>query len=355
MALNHHARISLPMHLLAEPLPSFTPGEINLARKLSLIDRRAPFELLYQALIRLGYEVGNFGPRECDRHVCWTAKQVPDDAVDKAIILEVGWIPRWSYQASPSGSNAQGHYAGTYEYAELSPEDTALTRQHLEKLRRLYSQTVNWETVDRLRQRLREPFLLFAFQLANDHNLRFSGTDFSKFCSSTPAHNVVLAQACIDAVEAERPALPVVYKQHPFDPTKGFSASLRARGVVLDNEDDLSTHEIFATGLCRGVVSINSNSAHDAAVWDIPSLCLGTLVWHKDTQRPPCPRSLSEVDTLPRRKPSEAPEMLAYLFHLIRHQWVLSDFQNGLMVEALLGTRGLCEPLALRRALGLTH
>jgi hypothetical protein len=353
MAFTKPCRVRLPMGLLTEPLPSFAPGEINISRKLSFIDRRAPIELLYQMLTRLGCTVADYAPGECDRFVSWSAKHVSDDAWDKAIVLEMGWIPRWTYQASPTGSNAQGHYARGYHYSPLTPGEESLTRDYLARLRRVYAQAVNPVTVNRLRQRLGGPFFLFAFQLANDHNLRFSRTAFSTYYAPDPSRNSELAQACIDAIEAVRSPFPVVFKQHPFDPTTGFRGAMKCRGIVLDNEDDVSTHELYATGLCQGAISINSNSLHDAAVWDVPALCLGSLIWHEQTEQPPFPRSFDDLDDLPGRKPSVTPEALAYLFHLLKNQWTLTDFQNGLMVEALLESRGLCEPYALRGALGI--
>jgi hypothetical protein len=353
MAETRRSRIRMPLGLLDEPLPRFEREDIDLTRKLSLVDRRAPFELLYQTLSRAGYDVADFAPDDCDRYVCWTAKQLPEAARDRSLVLEVAWIPRWAYQASPTGSNGQGHYASRYEYAALSDADLAATRRHLALLRDLYSRTIDPDAVARLRDRLPGPFFLFAFQLANDHNLRYSDTSFSRFCSPTPERNLELAQACIDAVDAVSSPLPVVYKQHPFDPSSGFSTTLHSRGIVIDNADGLSTHEIFATGLCRGVISINSNSVHDAAVWDVPSLCLGTLIWNRGTQRPPFPTSLDNLDRLAAQRPSETPDTLSYLHYLMRHQWTLTDFQNTLMVERLIETRGLCEPMALRRESGM--
>jgi len=341
------------MHLLQEPMPSLLAGDPRLALKSSLIDRKAPFVLLYQTLTKLGHAVGRFAPGECDLNLVWTGKNVPESEKDRSIILEVGWIPRWSYQVSPSGSNFQGHYARQYGYTPLNSTQEQRTRQYLGKLRRLYEQSLNQDKVEQLRRMLKSPFVLFAFQLANDFNLKYSDTEFARFYSAEPDQNVALAQACIDKIEPDKSAPRMVYKQHPFDPTAGFRGRLKARGEILDNEADFSTHEIFATGLCQGAISINSNSLHEAAVWNIPCLCFGKLIWNRNTSAPPFPASLSALRDLVRWKPYDNPVTLAYLYYLLRNQWVLTDFQNGLMVEALLATKGLCEPCTLREQHGL--
>ena len=246
-----HLKINFPMPLLSEPTHVVSHGEPNIVPKLSGIDRKAPFMHLYQTLTRLGHLVGAFPSDACDLNFFWTAKGVPESEKGKSIILELGWIPRWSYQVSPFGSNFQGHYARQYQYAPLNPGENNVILGYLNKLRCLFEQSINWGKVEQLRQRLKTPFVFFPFQLANDFNLKFSDTEFAHLYSAGPDQNIALAQACIDKVEAENGHMPVVYKQHPSDTTAHFRLKAGTGNHIIDNKDDISTHEIFATGLCQ--------------------------------------------------------------------------------------------------------
>jgi hypothetical protein len=268
--------------------------------------------------------------------------------------MEVAWLPRWQYQISPTGSNHQGHYARRYQFAPLAPDEEADIKRHLRTQRDLFAQTIDRASVERLRRQLPPAFALFPLQLANDFNLKFSGTDFARFYSQTDNHNVALAQACVDTTMAAAPPLPIVFRQHPFDTTSDFKSQVRTGQTVIDRSDRVSCHEIFATGQCKAVISINSNTVHEAAAWGIPSICLGKLIWDDTTAVPPFASSPSALDAVMRTSPEDDPKVLAYLRYLVRQQWTLSDFQNGLMVDALIRTQGRCEPAALRQRHGLS-
>lgn len=348
-------RINFPMALLDEAAPRCSPGDLDLDRKLSLIDRRAPFFLLYQTLTTLGHQVGAFAPGEGDLNIFWTAKQMPDSEAGRSIVMEVAWLPRTHYQISPSGSNHRGHYAASYVFAPLDAADASLMRRYVSRLRALYERRVSRPAVERLRATLPEEFVLFPLQLANDFNLKFSGTSFSRLYSPDGSNNAALARACVELTCGAPAGIPFVYKQHPFDLTEGLADLLPRGHVVVTGADDVSAHDIFATGRCRAVVAINSNTVHEAAVWNIPSICLGNLIWDGQSVSRPFAASIDALPDVLEARPLDDIRVLSYLHHLVRHQWTLTDFQNPLMVEELIRTRGACEPYALRQQWGLAQ
>lgn len=249
----------------------------------------------------------------------WTGKQVPPSEVDRSVIVEVAWLPRSHYQVSPTGSNAMGHYARGYEDRPLAPADTAFIRGYLDRVQRLYARRVDEAAVEELRRRLPAQFVLFPLQLANDFNLKFSATDLSRFYSSDVNRNHELAAACIELMSSASP-LPVVFKQHPFDTTTNFRDLLRSNQLVLDNADAVTAHDLFATGRCKAVVSVNSNTLHEAAAWNIPAVCLGRLIWHEGTQKAPFKSSVDELPAVLSTRPHDDPGVLSYLHYLVSQQ-----------------------------------
>ncbi len=267
--------------------------------------------------------------------------------------MEVGWIPRWNYQISPTGSNYLGHYARTYQFRDLNPGETAFITEYLKKLRSIYAHSINPIKLKKLTSALTEDFILFPLQLANDFNLKFSDTEFSKYYSATGNNNTMLAQACIEKATAAVKSLPIIFKQHPFDHTQGLQNIAGNNALILDNSVDISSHEIFATGRCKAVISINSNTLHEAAVWGIPCISLGKLIWNRNTSRPPFASSFEELDRVLQTPPMEDTALLAYLHYLVENQWTLNDFQNPRMVEELVQTKGLCSAMNARAKYGL--
>lgn len=345
-------RITFPMHLLDEATPRCAPDAANRDRTLSLTDRKAPFLLLYQSLVRLGCRPDRYAPGEADLGIYWTAKQIPEVDRGRAIVMEVAWLPRWHYQVSPDGSNALGHYAETFRPTPLRPAQDAQVRSHMARMRTLFTASVNPANVERLRRTLPPAFVLFALQLANDFNLKHSGSDFARFHSADDAQTIALAQACVDSTRSLRHTLPIVFRQHPADPNPGMHGHLEGADFVIDKSDDVSCHDIFATGRCQAVVSINSNTTHEAAAWGIPSICLGRLIW-QDASLAPFAGRLEDLGSVVGTSPLDDPRVLAYLHHLLRHQWTLSDFQQPQIVETLLRSQGRCEPAVVRQTLGL--
>jgi hypothetical protein len=313
------------------------------------------FLLLHASMKELGYAVNECGPGDADLTVNWSGKDTDFPSREAPLILEHGWIPRASYQLSDQGANALSHVAAAYRFEPLSPERQAIVRDYVRRMRQLYELKTDRELAGRLRESLNGPFILFPFQLSNDFNLRYSNSVFQDCYDPDPQGNLAFAQACVDHVEAAGLPLPVVFKQHPGD-TNDLASELiirDPRNRLISRTDPGGTMELFATGQCKLVVSVNSNTLHEGLLWDVPGIALGTLVWSEETPERPMPRDLSGVDSLLAQGTAMTDVTLSYLEHLIRHQWFLSDFANPLIVQQLVRTRGHCVPLELRRELGL--
>jgi len=331
--------------------PLFYPTDIRIRQSpLAVMDIKLAFQVLYRTLNALGYRV-NTCPAEKARVLFeWGPSGLGELGNETILIMEHGWLPRWSYQISAGGCNARGHYA-RYDPAPLTAEQKSRTLRYLDLMLRMFRQTLIPDKVEGLKQNLKDPFILFPFQLASDFNLKYSDSPFTSCYTGAGDGNVRFAQACIDYLEAADLPLPVVFKQHPADRTRGLRDKLSVknpRNRILGHRDAGSSHEIFATGLCRLVIGVNSNTVHEAAVWDVPAICLGTLLWDAQTQPRPFPGELKAAASLAGASFRDQPSMLSYAHHVIRHQWFLSDFQNPLIVEEIMRTSGGCEAQAVR-------
>ena len=76
---------------------------------------------------------------------------------------------------------------------------------------------------------------------------------------------------------------------------------------------------------------------------------MGRLVWDAKSDPKPFPADLQDGKKLLHSAGLENDVILAYMFHLIRNQWFLSDFQNPLMAKELIETNATCVSLTLRQ------
>lgn len=332
-------------------MPTHRP-ERNLYEQLFL---KAAYLCLYATTRRLGYHVNQCNNQDADRVFYWSEKRSYRTAPEKRVYMELGWLPRWTCQISPDGTNTRSHVSTGYRQEALGEGERAAVVRCLARLRLLFSANLAPARVQAVRERAAEPFILFAFQLAGDFNLKYSGSRFQQFHSKEPGANAAFAQACVDYAESVDLPCRVVFKQHPGD-RSDLRAALRFQkpsSVLWTNADDFSAHEIFASGLCRLVVTVNSNTLHEASAWDIPGVCLGNLVWTDSASPRPFPAALENCGALIGKSIASDDVRLNYIRHILRHQWTLNDFQNPLIVERLVQTCGRCEPHALRREFGL--
>lgn len=332
----------------------FAPTEIwRVGSRAGYRHIKNAFTVLYATLEDMGCPVNRTPVEQADIVLRWSTKHMPKSGERAPLILEHGWLPRFSYQLSDSGSNAQSHVAKAYQHVDLSADQRRTVLAFVERMRLIFQRGVQVDA----HLPINEPFVLVAFQLATDFNLRFSNSLFSRFYSEDAGANIKFSQAIVDHVEAANLPYRVVYKQHPSD-RSDLRKNLRiaaSGSLLVANDDSASTHDLFASGLCRLVVSVNSNTLHEGLVWGIPALALGTLIWDEDCDIRPLPKDLVEGAVQAGISVMEDPRCLSYLWHLMKNQWYLSDFQNPLMVTEIIRTHGRCEPYRLRTELGLPN
>ncbi len=250
------------------------------------------------------------------------------------LYCEHGWLPRSDYQISPRGINADSHAAPfAWDGRPLSVEEDAALDAHLARIKAAtYSGPYQYmQTGGEVPGQLPEAFLLVPLQIESDTNI----------IRHAPAQLRTMG-ALIDQVSRLDPPWPVIFKQHPADARRG-DAQLRL--PVRRPQDSLwphalgNVHQMLKGGGCRGILTINSNVAHDGLLWDVPAIVLGRNVWPSSGAGTPfltaAPRdwsrlaeSVTATDAVACRR--------AYAHHLIRHQWTLDDARDPQRVAALL-------------------
>jgi hypothetical protein len=286
-------------------LSFFNPATRQGQTSAVFMDLKCAFQILYRTILSLGHSINEGSWAESDIIFHWSQKGIEEYKTSaKIFVIEHGWVPRWSYQISDKGTNSQGHYAG-YRFERLNEREKSFVRNYAKKLRDSYTLTINDAHVQEIKKKIKEPFILFPFQLASDANLRYSKTAFSKFFSRTQNNNVAFAQACIDRVARCKLPLKIVFKQHPVDKNAAIDRILRNQrdNIVLTNNDAVSTHELFATGLCKLVIGINSNTLHEALIWNVPVVSLAAMIWDDRGRNRPLPKDIARAEEIIRRVP----------------------------------------------------
>ncbi len=310
--------------------------------------RNQGLKTLLHTLRKIGYIVGFPRDTKIDRVIYWSAKRIKYEYFDRKIVLEHGWIPRSTYQISNLGSNAQGHYAKNYQYKPLTKTEKKYVLNYVFKLRKHYK--VNTKNVEKFKEKIVEPFILVPFQQAGDFNLKYSNTPFKKFYGNGAEKNLIFKQGWVDYLKSYKFPYKLLFKQHPVDRRSTLDKDLRLpenSNIILEKHQ-ISIHEIFASGLCKAVISLNSNSVHEALIYNIPVICLDKLVWNDNTTPRPLSKDIKSINKIINIPPLESNVILAYLYHLIKNQWTLKDLQNPLMVEKLIESQGTVEPFSLK-------
>lgn len=315
-------------------------------------------QVLYATLEDMGYPVNRCSPDSVDVVFDWSGKVQNYSTTGTILYMEHGWLPRYAYQISCKGTNSKSHVANGYKFTELGEVEKLIVNKFSDRMRIIFNSKSNLAENTKILDHITCPHILFPLQLATDYNLLYSNTHLSKYYGSDANSNAELAQGCIDYVESAKLPLPVVFKQHPVDKTEDLPSKLRFRddrNRLITNRDQVSTTDIFATDLCKLVISINSNTLHEALVYDIPGISLGTLIWNESVDHRPFPKDLTNVQNLLDQGKNENSHRTSYLYHLIRNQWFLSDFQNPLIVKALIDTKAHVTPFELRCKYGLEN
>lgn len=356
--LSGHIRINIPQAVIDFEPPLFYPTEKwKKGSRTGFMDLKNAFNCLYRTLICNGYAVNLCDSDEAQIVINWSGKRQFSNDKDRQLYFEHGWIPRWSYQISDRGTNSRSHVAHSYKHTVLSEQKKTYVLEYCRNMRDIFEINVDKDKVVNFKNFIKGPFVLFPFQLATDFNLRYSNSFFSEYYSRDAKANIAFAQACVDFVEESSISLPVVFKQHPVDQNdlRTHLKIRNKRNILLCNDYIISTNEIFCSGLCKLVISVNSNTIHEAAVWNIPSIALGTLLWSEDNRPRPFPRDINLAESLASEGFFDSDVRVSYLLHVIKNQWFLGDLLNPLIVRELVNSRGRCVPYDVRKKFGLSQ
>ena len=265
--------------------------------------------------------------------------------------IEHGWLPRWTYQISPSGSNGTSHIARSFGRRSIDEINEKELDRKLHIVKNMFAIQNRLLNIETLISKTSQPFVLCAFQLASDENLKHSKSMFADFYSPHKDGNLILAKALRDYIYSINPSLAVIFKQHPVDRSDFSNFSIRDGDLFIDNKMDITTNEIFASGQCKLAIAINSNTLHEASVWDVPCVSLGAMVWEEGgISARPYVRELSEgLDIVFRadlglRDQDRKTVLRLYLQHLFENQWGIDDLLDPVKVNELLESMGTFMP-----------
>ncbi len=250
------------------------------------------------------------------------------------LYCEHGWLPRSDYQISPRGINAGSHAA------PFAWNGEPLTSQQDEQLDARFAaiKSASFTGYYQYMQagmaaapNLPAHFLLVPLQIESDTNI----------VRHAPAHLRTM-QGLVDYVSRLDPPWPVIFKQHPADLRHG-NRHLRLR--TRRPQDKVwpqsrgNVHQMLKSGQCRGILTINSNVAHDGLLWDVPSIVLGRNVWPSSGEETPfltaIPKDWSVLAASVVGERGRACRR-AYAHYLMSQQWSLADVRDPAKVAALL-------------------
>ncbi|HED35734.1 MAG TPA: glycosyltransferase [Gammaproteobacteria bacterium] len=290
----------------------------------------------------LGYEVSRSGARNNKNmiSVVWNGRNF--NSTGPVLYCEHGWLPRWDYQMSSRGINADSHVATFVWDGKVIDEQARKKLEiHLDSIRKSggpeqykpekYSYM---KTSAEVVQGLPEAFLLVPLQMEKDTNiLRHVPSRYRRM------------QVLIDDISRSDPPIPVVFKQHPAD-LRNASRQLRLR---LRRKEDLlwpqnrgNIHQLLKSSACKGIISLNSNVVHDGLVWGVPSIVLGANIWPREgvcpfgTQLPEKARTGWDDFLNTQASTEKIACREAYAYYLMKNQWSMADIKDKNKVSSLL-------------------
>jgi glycosyltransferase involved in cell wall biosynthesis len=256
-------------------------------------------------LHRLGHDTTRSPRRDIAAAVVWNGRGWPRGRCP-TLYVECGWLPRWWYQVSHRGINADHHAAPIVPVADMTAADQAELAAHIELCRA--GNPYNWPYLRRCEESfpdsLPERFILVPLQIESDTNMRHVA----------PERRTV--QGLVDWCVRQNPALPLVFKNHPAEKKDRHLQHLRP-GDIQFPALPWTVHDLLRSGRVAALWTANSNSVHDAMLWGVPAQALDAGIWGA---------SIAPAEPLP----------LAYLLALSRAQWSLEDARNPETVRAAL-------------------
>jgi predicted SAM-dependent methyltransferase/glycosyltransferase involved in cell wall biosynthesis len=300
---------------------------------------------LFDALAATASDLGHVVTRgvrarahAADVDVVWNGRQYQRRS--GVLYCEHGWLPRSAYQISPKGINADSHIAPFEWNGEpLSTIESAQLEAHLSQVR---AECVPKPLGSKNLVGAPAEFLLVPLQMEFDTNIiRHAPRELRSM------------QALVDHVAKLAPPWPVIFKQHPADARRTnhhLRLTMRRRGDQLWPHSEGTVHELLTNPGCRGILTINSNVAHDGLLWDVPAIVLGRNVWPSRGSCTPFVTGVPNGWKLDER--ALAPEALqcrrAYASFLMRNQWTLADARDPERLAALL--QSAVEPSVAHRS-----
>lgn len=278
-------------------------------------------ETLARSLKTLGAKVSRVQPRSPNHApvtFVWNGRNVR--APGAVIHCEHGWLPRWYFQMSPLGINADSHCA-PYAYTgnALRPQEQQLVHRFLSQLK-VTAPKGYMDVTSVGKKRLPKAFLLVPLQMEGDTNIQ----------KHVPS-NLRRMQKWIDYVSWHDPNLPLLIKQHPAD-ARQYNLHLRLRtrrkkDLLLPHHFG-NIHQILKSGRCKGIIALNSNVVHDGLIWDVPAVALGRNIWPRQGPSPFLRHIPGDYRELEEHFQSQAAVREAYCLHLIRSQWSAADLAD---------------------------
>jgi glycosyltransferase involved in cell wall biosynthesis len=282
----------------------------------------------------LGYQVmrdpGQFSGSRDVLSIVWNGRR--HRSAGPVLYCEHAWLPRWDYQISSKGINADSHLAPfVWDGMPLTIAQRQALERHLDNLRAGAPCQIDYLRPDlQEAASLPEEFFLAPLQMEWDTNIQRHVP--KQFCRM---------QAFVDFVEAANPPLPILFKQHPADTRRGHQhlrlRLSRRRDRILPHSQG-NIHQILKSGRCRGIIALNSNVVHDGIIWHVPAIVLGKNLWPRDGVSPfftRLPKDWREFEKHATDPVTQAC-LSAYAYWLMTNQWKLEDSRNLEKVEALI-------------------
>ncbi len=248
------------------------------------------------------------------------------------LYCEHAWLPRWEYQISPRGINADSHLAPfEWDGRRLDEKELVELERRLDSIRHGGPASFKYmQTAEPPATGLPEAFLLVPLQMEWDTNIqRHVPAEFRQM------------QQFADYVSRANPPLPIIFKQHPADIRRGnrqLRLRLRRKQDAIRSHTSANIHQLLKGGKCRGIISLNSNVVHDALIWNVPAVVLGKGVWSRSGRGPfltSLPRDWAELE-MQLVEPEAVACRQAYAFYLMKNQWKLEDAGDERKVADLL-------------------
>jgi len=243
------------------------------AHEAAFLDRAA------EALAAGGHTIVRDGRQPLDGAIVWNGREwrlrgrhrrVP------TVYVECGWLPRWHYQVSWRGINADHHACPLPVHAYATAYDQAGAPRVRESA--MAPNPYNWRhsrTDSQPPANLPERFWLAPLQIPTDTNMGHV---------PEPCRD---PSGFVDTVQSLALDAPVVFKHHPATSRLPDLPNLAPGNTVIDAM--ATVYSLLASGRVRGVVSANSNTLNDALLYGVPGIALGHGIWPPETGPMYCP------------------------------------------------------------------